>query len=437
MTRIVPRRMLVVSLAAFVTLATACGEPEPVEYLGDGSLGTVEVAQGEEVQIRSVYTSGGEIALLGNSAEKAIVLAVEDYGTIHGFDVNLGVALDDMCSPEGGMITGSLVIAEGDVLGVVGTNCSAAAAEAAPLITSAGMVLISPSNTAPSLTSDLAGNEGESHFPGYYRTAHNDLIQGEAMAHFLYGKGVASAAVMHDGGPYTMGLAIAFANAFEREGGLITGTWEVDRREQDLTPVLTEIAEGAPDALFFPIFYPTGGYLVEQAAEMPAFSDMVFAAADGLLNDNFLSLPESEGMYISGPDARFGDNANQSTGWSATDVEARLVEIEGGPPTNAFWGHAYDATVMLLDAISAASHLRSGDNALVIDRAGLREYLNNLAGFLGVTGVLACDEFGDCGASRVVIHEHLDSADPQATRESVVFEVGPEGQETRESLTDH
>ena len=92
---------------------------------------------------------------------------------------------------------------------------------------------------------------------------------------------------------------------------------------------------------------------------------------------------------------------------------------------------------MLLDAISAASHLRSGDNALVIDRAGLREYLDNLAGFLGVTGVLACDEFGDCGSSRVVIHEHLDSADPQATRESVVFEVGPEGQETRESLTDH
>lgn len=85
------------------------------------------------------------------------MLAVEDYRTIHGFDVNLGVGLDDMCSPEGGMITASLVIAEGDVLGVVGTNCSAAAAEVSPLINSAGLVLISPSNAAPSLTSDLAG----------------------------------------------------------------------------------------------------------------------------------------------------------------------------------------------------------------------------------------------------------------------------------------
>ena len=421
-----PVRLLISSMVLGLIVASCADSSEP-EYLGDGSLGTVEVERGEAIQIRSVYTNPGDIALLGNSAEKAIVFAVEDYGPIRGYDVDLGVGLDDMCSPEGGMITGSLVIAEGNVLGVIGTNCSAAAAEAAPLITSAGMVLISPSNTAPSLTSDLAGNEGASHFPGYYRTAHNDLIQGESVAHFLFGEGVSTAAVVHDGGPYTMGLASAFANAFEERGGAITGTWEVDRKDQDLVPVLTEIATGEPEALFFPLFFPTGGFLVEQAAEMPAFSETVFAAADGLLNDNFLALPQTEGMYISGPDTRFGDNYNQSTGQSAADLLARYQETVGSSPTGTFWGHAYDATILLLDAISAASFVRSGDNVLVIDRAGLREHLDNLSGFQGVTGVLSCDEFGDCGASRVVIHEHLDSTDIQATRDSVVYEVGPDG----------
>ena len=421
------RRLKVAVLAVAALAAASCGgDDPPPEYLGDRSLGTVEVAPGEAIQIRSVYTNPGEIALLGNSAEKAIVFAVEDYGDIHGFNVDLGVGLDDMCSPEGGMITGSLVIAEGDVLGVVGTNCSAAAAEASPLITSAGMVLISPSNTAPSLTSDLAGNEGSSHFPGYYRTAHNDLIQGEAVAHFLYGEGVSSAAVVHDGGPYTLGLATAFSNAFEEHGGVITGAWEVDRKDEDLVGVLTEIAEGEPDALFFPIFFPTGGFLVEQAAAMPAFSETVFAAADGLLNDEFLSLPETEGMYVSGPDDRLGGNTNQSTGVSAAELKSRLEQIEGQPPTNAFWGHAYDATVLLLDAVAAASYVRAEDHTLVIDRAGLREYLDNLSGFGGVSGMLHCDEFGDCGASRVVIHEHLDSTDIEATRQSVVFEAGPD-----------
>ena len=421
-----PVRLLISSMVLGL-IAASCADSSEPEYLGDGSLGTVEVERGEAIQIRSVYTNPGDIALLGNSAEKAIVFAVEDYGPIRGYDVDLGVGLDDMCSPEGGMITGSLVIAEGNVLGVIGTNCSAAAAEAAPLITSAGMVLISPSNTAPSLTSDLAGNEGESHFPGYYRTAHNDLIQGESVAHFLFGEGVSTAAVVHDGGPYTMGLASVFSHAFEERGGAITGTWEVDRKDQDLVPVLTEIAAGEPEALFFPIFFPTGGFLVEQAAEIPAFSETVFAAADGLFNDDFMGLPQSEGMYISGPDTRFGDNYNQSTGQSAADLLARYQETVGSSPTGTFWGHAYDATILLLDAISAASFVRSGDNVLVIDRAGLREYLDNLSGFQGVTGILSCDEFGDCGASRVVIHEHLDSTDIQATRDSVVFEVGPDG----------
>ena len=428
------RRLMAVVVVALGLLGAACSD-SPRDSLGDGSLGTVEVARGEAIQIRSVYTNGGDLALFGNSAERAIVFAVEDYGRIHGFAINLGVGLDDMCSPEGGMITGSLVVAEGDVVGVVGTNCSTAAAHAAPLITKAGMVLISPSNTAPSLTSDLAGTEGESHFAGYYRTAHNDLIQGESVAHFLFGKGVMTAAVVHDGGPYTQGLATAFADAFVEHGGAVTGIWEVDREDEDLVPVLTEIAAGGPDALFFPIFWPTGRYLVEQAEEIPEFSEMVFATADGLLNDMFLSLPQSEGTYVSGPDSRFGNNTNQTTGQSVPGLRARFEETAEGSPTGTFWGHAYDATVLLLDAIRAASYVSPDDGALVIDRAGVREYLDNLTGFEGLTGVLSCDEFGDCGAAGVVIHEHLDSTDVEATRQSVVYEVGPADRQSRASLT--
>ena len=419
-------RLVAVPLLIVLLVAPACTDGNEADpHLGDGSLGLIEVLNGQQIQVRAFYTNGGDLSLFGNSAEQAIVFAIEDYGPIKDREVNLGAALDETCTSAGGL-AGALVFgALGDVAGVIGTNCSIAAAEASPLLTKAGMVLISPGNTAPSLTSDLAGNEGIDHFPGYYRTAHNDLIQGESVAHFLYGEGVMTAAVVHDGGPYTMGLATAFSNAFAEHGGTITGTWEVDREDEDLVPVLTEIAAGEPEALFFPIFWPTGRYLVEQAAELPGFSEMVFATADGLLNDDFLSLPQSEGTYVSGPDSRFGDNTNQTTGQSAPSLRARYVETAEGSPTGTYWGHAYDATVMLLDAISAASYVRSEDGALVIDRAGIREYLDNLSGFQGITGVLSCDEFGDCGASRVVIHEHLDANDIEATRQSVVYEAGP------------
>ena len=128
---------------------------------------------------------------------------------------------------------------------------------------------------------------------------------------------------------------------------------------------------------------------------------------------------------MSGPGSRFGNNTNQTTGQSAPGLRARFEETVGGSPTGTYWGHAYDATVLLLDAIRAASFVRSDDGTLVIDRAGMREYLDNLSGFQGVTGVLSCDEFGDCVGAGVVIHEHLDSTDVEATRQSVVYEVGP------------
>ena len=60
--------------------------------------------------------------------------------------------------------------------------------EASPLLSAAGLVMVSPSNTSPVLTSDLAGNAGPHYHPGYFRTANNDLYSGQAVAEFAYGE---------------------------------------------------------------------------------------------------------------------------------------------------------------------------------------------------------------------------------------------------------
>ena len=105
-------------------------------------------------------------------------MAIADYGSIGGHDVSMGTGLDDLCSADGGQAAAQTIVADESVVGVIGTSCSGAAAAAAPLISEAGMVMISGSNTSPSLTSDLAGTAGSNNYPGYYRTAPNDLYQG-------------------------------------------------------------------------------------------------------------------------------------------------------------------------------------------------------------------------------------------------------------------
>ena len=394
------------------------------DSLGDGSLGTVTVEPGAQVQIRSLNAISGDVAFLGVPNQRGIEAAVADYGDIKGFEVTSGEGLDDLCSAEGGQAAAQQIVADEQVVGVIGTSCSGAAASAAPLISDAGLVMISGSNTSPSLTSDLQGNANENYRPGYYRTAHNDLFQGAAMAEFVFNElGLTTAAAIHDGDPYTQGLAQAFADAFEGLGGTVTGFTGVSKEDTDMAPVLTEVGAASPEALFFPIFQPAGDFIADQAPGVSGLEDTVLLAADGLLVDGFLELEQSEGMFLSGPDTRFGTNTNQSTGLTAEDILAKYEADYGEAPSAPFWGHSYDATTLLLDAITAASSV-DGDN-LVISRAGVREYLNGINGYSGIIGTINCDEFGDCGSQKITIIEHLSADDIEASKANVVFEYAP------------
>jgi branched-chain amino acid transport system substrate-binding protein len=430
---------LLAVLLALSLFAAACGGSDPGsdsasggdsttsngEYLGDGSLGVVTIKAGEAVQIRSLNAITGDVAFLGVPNQRGVEQAIADYGQINGFDVSMGTGLDDLCSADGGQAAAQTIVADEQVLGVIGTSCSGAATAAAPLIAEAGMVMISGSNTSPALTSDQQGTAGDNYNVGYYRTAHNDLFQGAAMAEFVFNQlGLTTAAAIHDGDPYTEGLASAFTNAFEALGGKVTGFTAIAKEDTDMVPVLTEIAAGSPQALFFPIFQPAGDFIADQASGVDGLEDTILLAADGLLVDGFLALEQTAGMHFSGPDTRFGQNANESTGVNAEEFLATYQSNNGEAPSAPFWGHNYDATAMLLDAITAASWIE-GDN-LMVDRAGVREYLTALRSYEGIIGTINCDDFGDCGSQRITIIEHLNPEDIEASKLNVVYEYAPQ-----------
>ena len=64
------------------------------------------------------------------------------------------------------------------------------------------------------------------------------------------------------------------------------------------------------------------------------------------------------------------------------------------------------------------------DGDLEIDRAGVREYLDNLSGYEGIIGTLSCDEFGDCGAQRITVIQNS-SDDYSGSMDNVVYEYAP------------
>jgi branched-chain amino acid transport system substrate-binding protein len=395
-------------------------KPEP------GPLGAVEVAPGEDIQIRSLQAITGDVAFLGVPNLRGTEIAVLDYGDIKGHAVSIGTPLDDLCNAEGGAAAGQTIASDEKVIGTIGTSCSGAAVPASKLISESGGVLISPSNTSPSLTSDLVGNAGDDYNPGYYRTAHNDLFQGAAVAKFVFEElGFTTAAAIHDGDPYTNGLASAFKNAFEELGGEIVVFTAVGKDDTDMTGVLTEVAAASPQALFFPIFPPAGNFIAIQSKTVAGFDTIQLIGADGLLVDNFMELKESEGMYFSGPNLDYGNNASE-IGTTAADFLAAYDSAYGEAPSAAFWAHSYDATVLLLSAIDAVS-VELADGTLFIDRQALREQLDATSGFGGIIGTLSCDAFGDCGAQRISVVLHTDSGDIETGKSNIVFEFSPNG----------
>ncbi|MEX0667015.1 MAG: branched-chain amino acid ABC transporter substrate-binding protein, partial [Acidimicrobiia bacterium] len=376
-----------------------------------GALGVIEVGAGEPIKIASLQAISGDNASLGTDQVRATEIAITDKGEIAGHPIELAFNEDDMCNSEGGQTGATRIIADPQVVAVIGTSCSGAGVPASNVITSANRVLISGSNTSPVLTSDLAGTEGPEYHQGYFRTAHNDAIQGAAAAKFVFEElGLTQVATINDGDPYTQGLTSAFEGPFEELGGTIVLSTAVTADQTDMRPVLTEVAAAGAELVFFPIFQPAGDFIAEQALEIAGLEETVLMGADGLLSDTYVTLPQTEGMYFSGP-----------TTPTTPEYDAFVTKYEeayGEAPIQAFHAHAYDATNMVFTAIETVAQV-DGDT-LVIDLQALRDELGSMT-YNGLTGTLSCDEFGDCASPSInILRNTEDQADIAAVRENVL-----------------
>lgn len=379
-------------LTVLALTIVACSSGAELECTDE--LGCVEIGPDEAIKIASALVITGADAQLGLDSQYGVEIAIETKGEVLGHEVTLQPE-DDGCNAEGGQTAAEKIVSDPQIVGMIGTSCSGAGVPASRIISEAGYVMISPSNTAPVLTDEAT------HEAGYLRTAHNDKVQGRAMAEFAYNElGARTAAAIHDGDPYTEGLASVFRDAFEELGGTIVAFEAVDRNADDVTPVLTTIAAAGPlDFIYYPVFTNLGANITKQAKEVAGLEEVVLAGADGIQSPDFLEAAgeAAEGMYVSGPDLSF-DNPTY-------DALLEMYQANyGSEPLSVFHAHAYDATMLLLGAIEEVAQ-QGDDGTLLIGRQALRDALFATSGYEGVTGTLTCNEFGDCADPRISVSQ--------------------------------
>jgi len=390
-------------LAAVITLAAAPAlaqqkKAEPAkkaEFKYTDPIGVVKIKKGDPIHIACWMVVAGPDASLGTDTKRGVEIAVEDVGgKILGHPIKISVQ-DTGCNAEGGQAAATKLASDPTIVAAVGSNCSSEAKPGVPILWKGGIVTVSPSNTAPYLTDPKRGPE----YNGYLRTCHNDKVQGAVAAEFAIKKlGVKKAATIHDGSVYAEQLQAVFAETFKKMGGTITAQEAVAPTDTDMRPVLTKIATGKPEFIYYPIFIAAGGHITRQVKEVGGLETVKLMGADGIFSPDFYKAAgeTAVGMFHSSPDF-----SAFAAGYK--DFLAKHQKKYGEKPLAPFHAHAYDAARIIFAAIQKVGKT-APDGTLNIGRKALRDALYATKNFKGLTGNVTCDAYGDCADPKIGVY---------------------------------
>jgi branched-chain amino acid transport system substrate-binding protein len=385
---------VVLIMALAVVLAPAQTQKEQFKY--EDKIGVIKVKKGEPIHIACWMVVAGPDASLGTDTKRGAEIAMDDKGgKLLGHPIKLSVQ-DTGCNAEGGQAAATKLAADPTIVAAIGSNCSSEARPGAPILWKAGISTVSPSNTAPYLTDPKRGPD----YDGYLRTCHNDKVQGAVAAEFAWKQlKVKRAATIHDGSVYAEQLQAVFAETFKKLGGTITSQEAVAPTDTDMRPVLTKIATGRPEFIYYPIFIAAGGHITRQVKEVKGLEKISLMGADGIFSTDFYKAAGETaiGMYHSSPDF-----SAFAAGYK--DFLAKHQKKYGEKPIAPFHAHGYDAAMIIFAAIEKVAK-KGPDGALYIGRQKLRDALYATKGFKGLTGTITCDKYGDCADPRIGVYK--------------------------------
>lgn len=387
------KRILFILAVAFIlgVFLVARHKSGPTFECAD-AIGCVDFAPGEPLKLGLIQDVSGGAAIIGLEQAHSMELAIANRNNqLLGHPIIL-VSEDSRCTPEGGRVAASKLIADPLVVALLGTTCSGSAVTASKVMSETGLIMVSGANSAPSLTA-IGRQKGADWQAGYFRTRHNDAEMGRAAAIFAIQKlGITRVATINDGDAYSKGLIQVFTQAFTELGGKIVLDSTVNKNDTNMKPVLTAVAASGAELIFFPIFKPEAVAIVRQAREVAGVEDVILMGATALVIDDFIETVTTDGvgMYFANSAVLESSAADKLI----SEYKARY----GDAPLTAAYIPAYDAVNLIMNAIEKIA-VQEKDGTLHIGRQTLRETLYATADFAGVAGRLTCNEFGDCGAA--------------------------------------
>ena len=265
------------------------------------------------------------------------------------------------------------IVGDNSVVGVVGPAFSGESKNADPIFNEAGLPIITPSATNPTLA--------DNGWTIFHRLLANDAVQGPGLGKYMTDTlKVKKVYVIDDASEYGKGLADQVKTAL---GSAVVGSDTIDTKATDYSATVTKVKSASPDAVFFGGYYAQAGPLSKQLRD-GGVTNAKLLFGDGVKDAQYVSLAGSagEGAIISctcAPSpASFADEYKKAFN---TDPSTYAPE-------------AYDAALAFLTAIA------NGKTA----RADINTYLKTID-IPGVTKQIKFDSKGEVAEKAVYVYE--------------------------------
>src|SRR6266496_1908165 len=347
---------------------TVLGLVLPVTSFTDAqSKGTIKIATQSPL-------SGGQAAL-GEGIKLGAQLAVEKFkGNLEkmGYKVDL-VPFDDQAKPDVGVANAKNIIADKEIMAVIGHLNSGVAIPSSEVYKEVNVVMISPANTNPVVT--------DRGYPNVNRVCGRDDVQGVVGSEYAHGTmKVKSAAIVHDKTQYGQSIAEFFKADAEKKGIKVVA-FEGTEEKSNFDAILTPIKANNPDVIYFGGIYDQDAPFFKQAREKGIKAK--FMGPDGM--------DSSDLTKIAGK-AVVGMNYTSAAGPASALPKAKAFVDEYkkkfGKNPEPYAAEAYDAATIAIKAIEEAAKkgkVTREDVATAVRHTKLS----------GITGDIAFDAKGD------------------------------------------
>ena len=373
------KKLLAMLLALSMVFAlAACGSGGDEPSSGSDAPEGGDISSEGTIKIGMIAPMTGSNAAYGNSMLEGVQLTIDEInaaGGILGQQIEL-VSADDRGDPTECMNAFNTMVSEG-IKYVIGSATSGATSAITSMANEEGVILITPSATADSITTE----------DDYvFRACFKDSLQGDIAAAFVAEQGITKVGtIMCSADTYSKGLVDSFTAACEKRGIEVAAAESTATMDaQDFTNQFTAMVNADVELVYAIYYYDAvGPFLVTQARA--AGFDGIIMGADGY--DGALD-------YVSeGVDYSAFNNVVYTNHYDATDSSpvvqeyVTAYEAEYGTMPLCFAALASDCMMMFQTAIETAG---SAD-----DVEAVRDALADTSVvYEGITGTFSLDETG-------------------------------------------